>query len=396
MNNISLQSRPALLQPRAAGDLRAAKLPLAVLLAAILSAGANQACAQSYKYTDLGNGYAEAINNAGQITGYSLVCCTQNALLWTVRANGSVSKTSLTSLGGGSSQASAINSSGQVVGVSANAATGFNEAALWSSGTITDLTVQSGNSFYGASAINDAGLVAGSTANSQAAVWNGTTVSDLGTLGGSSSTANGINNAGQVVGYSYTAGSAGIYHATLWNGTTATDLGTLPGASGGSSIANAINNSGQIVGSSAAVPAHGVFASHATLWNGTSAIDLGTLGGNTSSANAINNAGQIVGNSFLAGNTVEHAVLWNGTTATDLNSFLSASRVSAGWVLVTANGINNNGWITGYAYNALTDAEDAFLLAPVPEPQTGALMLGGLGLIGLLMRRRGNAETARA
>jgi hypothetical protein len=32
---------------------------------------------------------------------------------------------------------------------------------------------------------------------------------------------------------------------------------------------------------------------------------------------------------------------------TDLNSFLDASAVSASWVLMRANSINDNGWIAG-------------------------------------------------
>ena len=93
----------------------------------------------------------------------------------------------------------------------------------------------------------------------------------------------------------------------------------------------------------------------------------------------------------LAG--ARHATLWNGATVTDLNSFLDASTVSAGWVLYEATGINDNGWIVGNASNSLLGIQShAFLLTPVPEAETWAMMLTGLGLVGwTTLRRRSTA-----
>jgi len=207
-----------------------------------------------------------------------------------------------------------------------------------------------------------------------ATIWNGTTPTDLGTLGGSFSYAAGINDSGQVVGQ-----MGG--HATIWNGTTPTDLGTLGGLT---SYAVAINDVGQVVGGSATFNGAG----HATIWNGTTPTDLGTLpGGHDSVAYAINNLGQVVGSSYTSGG--QHATLWDHGTKIDLNTFLDNATRSAGWVLSIAHGINDSGWIVGDTGNTLHGGEaHAFLLIPVPEPETYAMFLAGLGLMGFMARRR--------
>ena len=133
--------------------------------------------------------------------------------------------------------------------------------------------------------------------------------------------------------------------------------------------------------------------SHATIWNGTTPTDLGTLGGSSSGASGINNSGQVVGNSTLFGDTVIHAFIWNGTTPTDLNSYLDAATVDAVWVVGSASDINNNGWIVGTAFNSNTSEMHAFLMTPVPELETYAMFMAGLGLMGFIARRRKNGRS---
>jgi probable HAF family extracellular repeat protein len=360
---------------------------LVVTGALALAIGTSKANAQSYTFTALGtlggsNSYANAINNVGVVVGYSHIAgnADYHATAW----NGSAA-TDLGTLSGPFSSATAINNAGQIAG-EANTSSGYIHAASWNNGAWTDLGTLGGTHSY-ATAINNGGQVAGyssylsGTYVFHATVWTGATVTDLGSPWGTSSFARGINDAGQVAGFSYTAGN-GTPHATLWNGNVATDLGTNGGTE---SLALAINNAGQVAG----ISIRGANQS-ATLWNGATATSLSAPWGTSSGALAINNLGQVAGWSRPEGGTL-HAALWRDGMAIDLNGLLDENAVSAGWVLNSATGINDSGWIVGNAHNNMTNQDHAFLLAPVPEPETYAMMLAGLGLLGISIRRRNRA-----
>jgi probable HAF family extracellular repeat protein len=91
-----------------------------------------------------------------------------------------------------------------------------------------------------------------------------------------------------------------------------------------------------------------------TLWNGTTPTALGALSGVEygSVPLGINDAGQIVGVSEYRA-PPSHATIWAGNTALDLNTFLSASDVTAGWILASATAISSTGAIVGVAVNQL-------------------------------------------
>ena len=117
----------------------------------------------------------------------------------------------------------------------------------------TDLGTLGGNS-SDATAINESGVVVGwaQTATSTHAFrWtSGTGMVDLGTLGGSGSNAADINDAGTIAGSASTA--TGTSHAFRWtSGTGMVDLGTLGGTT---SRALKINEAGAVIGTSTVAP----------------------------------------------------------------------------------------------------------------------------------------------
>src|SRR4051794_39087471 len=179
------------------------------------------------------------------------------ALLWTKDH----SVVDLGTLGGNTSQGSAVNTRGQVVGFATNAvpenpdvASFFNgglpsaqqvRAFLWERGAMRDLGTLGGNNAV-AVAISEGGDVSGFSATD--ATVNETTglptihpflrrhgqMTDLGTLGGTFATTGSfdkgpwgqvMNEHGQVIGTSFLAGDAD-WHAFVWDGRMI-DLGTL-------------------------------------------------------------------------------------------------------------------------------------------------------------------------
>jgi probable HAF family extracellular repeat protein len=75
---------------------------------------------------------------------------------------------------------------------------------------------------------------------------------------------------------------------------------------------------------------------------------------------------------------------------TDLNSLVPGS----GWTLESATAINDSGQIVGMGTNPAGQG-DAFLLTPVPEPCTLALLdIGAISLFAYARRRRVTSDGA--
>ncbi len=214
----------------------------------------------------------------------------------------------------------------------------------------------------------------------------------------------GINATSQVFGQSIPGGTGTSFLASRWSTPTGNNVTpfTYPTAPGNPALVDYLgfkgNNLNRIVGTAeddASNPTLGqAFAADATL--GTTLLNnLGT--GTLGVANAINNAlvNVIVGSSTTSGATARHAAAWNwsGTsptpTAIDLNT--RVANLPAGATLVEAFGINDLGQIVGYGDFA--GGEHAFLLTPVPEP--GSLALVGLAVGGLALRPWRRRKAAR-
>jgi len=279
-------------------------------------------------------------------------------------------------------RATGINQAGAVVGNVYSGYSGARAGMVWRpDGTSSGFTTNENGFAFG---VNSSGTVVGETYFVMAGyrspvIWASTGASLLPTLGGQAGVARRINDGGVIVGNTDDANGQTL--ATVWRGEEAFGLGTLGGKG---SFAAAINNAGQIVGSSGLAST----GTHATLWSGDSVIDLGTLPGFVySTALDINELGSAVGSAGFYFSE-SRAVLFAAGEVVDLNEYLGESARLAGWQLIRATGINDNGWIVGDAYNANSGQSRAFLLAtPVPEPATYALWLIG-GIAGLVLSRR--------
>ena len=283
-----------------------------------------------------------------------------------------------------------INNAGQVVGRADSGPNKFASFIADAGAPMTDIAKLGGVGFVNAFGVNSSGQVAGTvraSGVSNAAVWSvADGVTDLGNLGG-----NGVgldlNDAGQVTGAS-SALSGAFNHAFLTGpgGVGMVDLGTLGGSF---SQGTAVNSSGQVTGLSYTF---GDGPTHAFFYSNGGMTDLGTLGGSFSEGMGLNDSGFVVGRAMTAGDAQQHAFVSgvNGVGLFDLNWFVS---LDAGRFLTEAVGINRYGQIV-----ANDNTGHAFLLSPVPEPQTWAMVLAALALIGAKtggLRRRGTQAAQR-
>jgi probable HAF family extracellular repeat protein len=334
------------------------------------SALAQTSTAQTYSIAVLGNlgggsTYGTALNNKGQVTGFSSTTggATYDPFLTGINGEG------ITDLGniGGYTLGYGVNDIGQVVGYGQPAAyyngqafiTGPNGSRITPIGTLTTGT------YSRATGINNSGQVAGyignSSTNTDSAFItgpNGVGFTALGTLGGDSSTANAINGSGQVVGDAVTAGFTDDAFITGVNGTSMQDLAVGP-----DSATFAVNNSGQAAGT-VATPGNGSDA-FLSAPNGGPSVNLGSIGGANASAFGVSNTGQVVGWAQIASGTYDAFVFSNGSMV-DLNSLV---KLADGAYLTQATAINDRNQIVAQGSDGLS-----YLLSPPIRQQLAAVL----------------------
>ncbi len=350
-----------------------------VLFLSLIGSAAIGNAAQIYDLGTLGGrtSHASGVNSSGQVVGYSdLSPFVYHAFLY---QGGTMQD--LGTLGGEKSMAFAVNSAGYAVGWSLDSTIGSGRSFEYANGTMSEVA---GSNRESATAINDKGEVVG-TGGGLLSVGLGYLYSGGGiTYIPGDSNPNSINNNTEVVGQ--LAGRAFYYYAG-----TAYSIGGLGSIS---SSATAINDREQIVGW---FSQNSIFDHHAFLYQLGSVTALGTLNGDTDSeALAISQDGHIVGWSGDSGGRTTTAFMDYHNVMTDLNTFLPTN---SGWHLDSATGITDSGLIVG---NGRLNGGDvhAFLLdlsaaspstpdpAATPEPGTWAMLLAGTAVIGLRRRIR--------
>lgn len=338
--------------------------------------------------------FAEDINNSGQVVGYSFTASSPYIEKAFITGPNGIGMTALGTLGGRYSFATGINDSGQVTGYSSNNSSQLHSFITGPNGVgMTDLGSLKGFETDGvymevnrAQDINESGQVVGTDgalgfSDEEAFMTGPGGIGMTKIISAVPNSAIAINDSGQIAGNSISIENDFTGFITGPNGIGMTALDTLGGVL---TFANGINNSGQVVGSSY-TPGNKEIHAIVTGPNGVGITDLGTLGGTDSWALDINESGQIIGWSLTADHG-SHAFLYNDGEMLDLS--LLPSVLNAGWSNLNVTAINDLGQIVGSGN--LHGAQQAFLLSPfpVPEPQTYAMLLAGLGLLGFMVQRR--------
>jgi len=286
--------------------------------------------------------------------------------------------------------ATAVNNNGVAVGTGATTFFGSSPLPIiWANpGTVAQLPLPAGQTIgrtYGVN-INElaVGSVNGGSLEVAATFSTGGSSVITQTLpnGGLLRTAYAINDAGRIVGQGLDPNNAAV--TTGWyldpGDATATSIGALTSMGHNSAIPFGVSSNGLITGSSSLNSGANALPFIWSQANGMEAVPL-PVGTTTGQGRGVNSSGWVVGNSS---SVTSIPFLYDGNTSQSLQSLIANL---GGWDLVSgtsnaAYGISDNGIITGRGL--LNGAVTGFVMIPVPEPMTVAL----LGLGALLVRRR--------
>lgn len=315
-----------------------------------------------------------------------------------------------------------MNDSGQLTGwVSSN--TGPSQAFMTdANGTDLKLLGPTDHGYSIGLGINNLGQVVGETADFKVAkslrgfVATSTNLQPIPMPDGYQSSISGINDGGRLVGYQLLPGDGYYYDAVV--GDMRHGVRPIHGPYGDHLSLRDINAGGGIAGSDAKSYD---YSAHVVTGTAADLVDLGTLGGTRASAQAINDYNVLTGYSELEDGSIHaltgtltgglvdlglpagasasygqdinnHGVVTGSFRAgsddrafvhTDADGFidlnLALDKAGPGWLLMSGKAINNAGQIAGQGI--FQGRAAAFLLTPVPEPETVALALAGLAVI---------------
>lgn len=340
-----------------------------------------------YRVTDIGDlfgsnsaTYAYDINESGQIVGQTQTPQGDHAFLY---SNGSMQD--LGTLGGDFSIANAINDSGQIVGyshLSSNPSQDGYHAFLHNGVDMLDLGTLGGK-FSIAHDINNSGVVvgyaerAGTSDISRGFVYDGVSMQDAGGLTGTGSViAVGVNGSGQIAMNIAQATTQFQERAYLKTNTNYQDLGTLSGDQAiVQTVATAINDSAHVVGWSVTPDSGGGL--RAFIHRGDSMVDLGTIGSPDvwSQALDVSDSGVVVGRTSIGPGDNGRAFVWDANEGMiNLNDRIAPDDPLKGQVLFqSANAINEKGEIVGSGVTPRTIAASGLLFTPITQNLPGAL-----------------------
>ena len=367
--------------------MRLRSLAIIVFLLACLSSQVWSASPE-YVVTDVGtlgrDGWAESVNNLGQVVGGSYAnvpgLSTGSYFLRAFRWDRLGGMTDLGTLGAYTATAYGINDAGQVAGYSdigQHRPHGF----IWQDGVMSDLGCPPTWRSLIPTAINNRGQVVGYATtldwHSRAFLWQNGVMTELTPPAGcQDASANDINDLGQVVGWALAIGTRP--RAIIWENGQPREVGALPGYTG--SAAYHINNRGQITGVSYGLPATSAVGC-CCLWENGTVTDLRAASGTLLQRFcAINDKGTIVGPPPDRG----RPHVWRDGSWLNLNRLIAQD---SGWQITSARDINNRGQIAGSGvYNG---EERVCLLTPYirvavdirPGSRVNPINLGARGLV---------------
>lgn len=311
--------------------------------------------------TDLGtfggsSSNAYALNNLGQVVGQAYFADNTSHAFLSSNGGALQDLTPNTDFGA----ARGINDSGQICGAFDNTG-GYWHAFLYSGGTLTDLEPNVTNRRTDASGINSSGQIYGTAFNSSGPTGygsygifysNGTIANIEPPPQHVSDVFNGMNNLGQVVGE--LEESNGYYYPALYNGGS----GSLVNMNSGGGNATAINDNGQVIGY---LVNHSNGQETGFLYSGGNytylyAFGVGANGDNRNEPYALNMTGQVGGRAIGTDESF-HAFVFSNGAMTQLDTLVNSA---LGLNFSNVSHINDAGQLIATSTNYVD-----YLLTPV-------------------------------